>query len=462
MDKKGDMGGEMEVEDSDATVALADAFCVESVPVLTVKVGADPSTIARALVAAANSPVPLALTALDHWWAVATIGQRTRLVFRLMRALPHVDSQTAHRLNDPRWRHAVGLPLFLAEFVATRRAQRQHRAQNTLRAWRDDWGTWRRWCKAHGQPSFNPSADQIRVFFVHYGPTHKVATIRRFGASLTAMHRAAGFADPLNAPLARERWLAALKPPKPKRINKSAEHPPLATAASLKPIDRRSLGLDKAEPLRFDLLQEIIGAIDTRTLIGKRDEALLRTTYDMVGRRSEILALAIGDITPSIDKPGVATALIRRSKTDQAGAGASLFLRRETVAAIEQWKTQANITEPGSLLFRSLRGFAGSSGNPVVAPGLQAAELSRVIKRRVGALIDAATGKPRYDAAIFSGHSCRVGAAQDMALAGFSDAEIMQQGRWRSREMLYRYISTIRAEQAAMARLAERQAAAMA
>ena len=61
------------------------------------------------------------------------------------------------------------------------------------------------------------------------------------------------------------------------------------------------------------------------------------------------------------------------------------------------------------------------------------------------------------DTAGISGHSTRVGAAQDLTAAGFGLAEIMHNGRWKTGEMLMRYTEHLQARRGAMAKLAALQ-----
>src|SRR5690606_21847549 len=114
--------------------------------------------------------------------------------------------------SDPRWRAAGGVPLMLGMFRLSRRAQRDRLAAASWAAQRFDWRVWRRWCKANGYPSFNPSVRQLRHFIRSHAPRYKLATLRRLGATLTAMHEAAGQPDPLSHPLLRPVWLGALRP----------------------------------------------------------------------------------------------------------------------------------------------------------------------------------------------------------------------------------------------------------
>ena len=76
--------------------------------------------------------------------------------------------------------------------------------------------------------------------------------------------------------------------------------------------------------------------------------------------------------------------------------------------------------------------------------------MSGVLKRRAEAA--------GLDAAIIrrlSGHSMRVGAAQDMVAAGIELVAIMHAGGWRSPEMVMRYIEHMDVRKSGMARLYE-------
>lgn len=422
-----------------------------SAPALVVRPWAGAAELASALLEAAQMTLPLSAASIQAWWDQAPLGERIYLVRALARALPHAEGVAGTRLADPGWRYNAGVPLALATFVVAMRLKRRHRAENTLRAWRGDWRIWRAWCKRNGRPSFNPSAAQLSEFFAWYAPTHKVATIRRLGATLTAMHQAAGFRDPLSQPLHSEIWRDALTPPMAKERKEREKK--RKTKGRKIPTDRRDEPVDQAEGLRRETLDAVLKAIDTTKRIGARDAALLCAMYDMLGRRSEVVALTVRDIaTDRVTTSG--TALVRRSKTDQTGEGRILYLRPDTLSRLQHWLALSGIKE--GPIFRALRGFAGRY-KAVDLPPLDAAELARILRRRVGAVLKKPDGTPQDVVKLFSGHSCRVGAAQDMAENGATDLEIMLAGRWTSVAMVARYTAKIRAKQGFMARLAEKQ-----
>ena len=140
------------------------------------------------------------------------------------------------------------------------------------------------------------------------------------------------------------------------------------------------------------------------------------------------------------DRDGTGTALIRRSKTDQTGEGVELYLSAPAVTALRRWLAAAGIAE--GAVFRAV--------NKASIPGdrLQGAEVARIIKRMAGA-----AGLPTDR---MSGHSCRVGMAQDLVASGVDMAGVMQAGRWKSPQMPARYSERLGAKRGAVARLYER------
>ncbi|WP_448208291.1 tyrosine-type recombinase/integrase [Azospirillum sp. sgz302134] len=77
--------------------------------------------------------------------------------------------------------------------------------------------------------------------------------------------------------------------------------------------------------------------------------------------------------------------------------------------------------------------------------------------RRVSEIFKRRAEAAGLDSALVSGHSLRVGAAQDLTAAGFGLPAIQQAGRWKSPGMPARYAATIVPKQGAMAQLAGKQ-----
>jgi len=168
-------------------------------------------------------------------------------------------------------------------------------------------------------------------------------------------------------------------------------------------------------------------------VIDLRDVALMLVARDILARRSEMIALQIGDIAFSDN--GSATVLVRRSKTDQAGEGETLWLSPRTVANLREWLALACITE--GAVFRSV-GRGGSVGG-LLDPG-DVARIFKKLAKRAG-----------LDPEQISGHSARVGMAQDLVANGAAMPEVMQAGRWKSPTMPARYAERLAAGRGAVA-----------
>lgn len=170
----------------------------------------------------------------------------------------------------------------------------------------------------------------------------------------------------------------------------------------------------------------------TGGVIGVRDAAILAVASDALLRISEVQALEVSDL--SLEEQ---TVRIRRSKTDQEGAGVLQYIGEPTVARVRAWLDVAGITE-GSL-FRSLYKSGRLTGRPLSVRGIRYAIIRRAREAGVAGRI--------------SGHSLRVGSAQSLATAGATLVEMQLAGRWRSPVMPGRYAEGQLAKQGAVARL---------
>ncbi len=139
-------------------------------------------------------------------------------------------------------------------------------------------------------------------------------------------------------------------------------------------------------------------------------------------RVSELAAVEVADLEAETDGSGRLT--VRRSKTDQDGRGATLYVGKPTMRAIQAWREAAGIAE--GPLFRRVWGRSATVGDSAI----DASTARRVIKLRA----QAAGIEGRI-----SGHSLRVGSAQDLASAGAELAELMNAGRWQSPAMPAHY-----------------------
>ena len=158
-------------------------------------------------------------------------------------------------------------------------------------------------------------------------------------------------------------------------------------------------------------------------------------------RRSELISLQVSDLM--FDHNGSATLFLRSAKTDPEGSGNILFLARDTADMVRDWLEGSGISR--GPLFRAVR------KNGIPGGGLDPSQIPRIYKSM------AVQAGFKGFAGGLSGHSTRVGAAQDMIASGIGLAAILQAGRWKSAVMVSRYGERLLASRGAAAQLARMQ-----
>jgi site-specific recombinase XerD len=288
-------------------------------------------------------------------------------------------------------------------------------ARNTERALRADVAIFTAWCADAGRTALPASAATVAAFIDEMAERKAPATIRRYISSVSTFHRAAAAANPTEA---------------------------LVVKLALKRLHREKGRAQKqAAPLNRQHVEKMLAAGGDRP--GDfRDRALLAVAYDTLCRRSELVALQMADIEHGTD--GAATVIVRKSKTDQEGVGMIRYLAADTMAHVRAWIAAADLAD-GPLFRAVLKG--GHVGG-----ALNGAEVARIYK----AMAEAA-GLTAAETAGISGHSTRVGAAQDMVRSGLELPVIMQAGGWRSAEMVARYTARLDARRSGAAKLAVMQ-----
>jgi integrase len=289
-------------------------------------------------------------------------------------------------------------------------------SKNTVRAQKSDGAIFQAYCEGHGLPFFPAAAATIRAFVAHCVEIgKKPATIRRYVATISRAHVAAG----LSSPTASEAVRLGLK----EMGQKTSARQDQALALGWKEI--KAFIESAGEGLRPD-----------------RERALLCMAYDTMARRSELVGFDIADVDFRPD--GTGRALIRRSKTDPAGEGSVAYLSRTTVRCLQKWIEAAGPSE--GPIFRRL------VGRGRVGARLHEDSVSDIFKR-----VAAWIGMSAKQVSQVSGHSVRVGATQDLLALNIDLASVMQAGRWKSTRMPMRYGEMVLASRSAMAKAAQDQ-----
>ena len=206
----------------------------------------------------------------------------------------------------------------------------------------------------------------------------------------------------------------------------------LTTMRKSPEIQERRRG--QAKPIQWAKADTVAAlAAAEGTVLGLRDAALFAVMSDAMLRTSEAVALNCEDIR--IEDDGSGRLFVSRSKTDQAGQGAWLYLGAPTVKRVRAWQEEAEIAS--GPLFRQVR-----RGGSVQQDRLTHRGLLYIIQRRAEAAgISGA-----------SGHSFRVGSAQSLAAAGASVVDMQNAGRWADPRMPSHYSAAQRANRGAVAR----------
>ena len=286
---------------------------------------------------------------------------------------------------------------------------------NTVRALRADLEGFAAWCVERGRCPLPARPATVAAYVDAMAAVRAPATVRRYLYSIAAGHRAAGERSPL-------------------------EH--AAVQRALHRMRRRN-GVRQAQVkgLTWELRQRLTEAAGGRA-IDARNRAMLAVAYDAMLRRSELVALQVADV--KIDRGGSASLLVRRAKTDPEGGGSILYLHRDTVRLVREWLGASGIA--AGPLFRSLR------KDGTVGGALPAGQVPRIYRAMA-----ARAGLPARTVRRLSGHSPRVGAAQDMIASGIGIPAIMQAGRWKSASMVQRYGERLLAKRSGAAQLARLQ-----
>jgi integrase len=285
----------------------------------------------------------------------------------------------------------------------------------------------------------------------------KKATLEHFLWSLADIHRRHGCPNPMDGAIARDYW---------------------------RDLVREQLDGEQrqAAAMTIDLLEQLVTALQTETVTVRRvapalrllaehaqrrrrarDVAMLHVAYDLMMRSAELVAMEWSRLVPL--PQGGGTYRLGKTKTDQAGVGRTLYLRPATLAALEAWRAQCS---EGIFIFHAV--VDDRDLDPAAAPteviaaqwcarrdrarhreqnALGAREVSMVFRRAANqAGLD-------LDLHWLSGHSARVGAAQDMVRAGSSTAQVQLAGRWASERMPIRYAERVLARDAGEDRFAK-------
>ena len=285
-------------------------------------------------------------------------------------------------------------------------------APSTRRTYLGHWQAFEAWATARGYAPSPAAPGTVAAHLAHLAASAGVSTLRVRRAAIGAAHRAMGLPDPAASELVK-RALGGLV----RQLGDAPHQAAPLTAAALDAI-RATACLPRSGG-RIRARRESATSARSR---GLADIALCSVMRDALLRRQEAAALAWGDIAGEADGSGRLT--VRRAKNDQVATGTLLYLGRQAMRDLAAIKPPE--TAPADRVFR----LSGSQVSRRIAAAARAAGLGEG----------------------FSGHSPRIGMAQDLAAAGTALPELMQAGRWRSSAMPALYVRAQSAGRGAVAK----------
>ena len=275
-------------------------------------------------------------------------------------------------------------------------------APSTIRAYRADFKDFIHFCH-EGNANALPSEPHLVVQYIckQTASGRSSASIRRALCGLSAIHKLNRFNDPTKDPDVT-----------------------LEIRRMHRKLGRSS---NQAGSINANTLDKLLLATDD-SIRGIRDRALLLVAYDTLCRRSELVSLQVKDVKINL-KNGVETSsiLLRKSKTDQDSTGKWLHLNPRAHLALVEWMKE--LPKEQEMLYCGLNRALN------ISPKIGAGQINRIYKniaRKAGLDESVIEG--------ISGHSMRVGAAQDLLNSGASMPIIMQRGRWSKTDTVMRYV----------------------
>ena len=277
------------------------------------------------------------------------------------------------------------------------------RAASTLRGYQNDFRDFSEFCEQHGLCKMPAGPETVCSYLSCCADSGlKAGSIQRRVSAIAAAHTAAGYDSPTTKAAVR-----------------------LCLAGIRRELGVRQEG--KAPVLTSDVAA-MVGKIPPG-LLGLRDRALLLVGFAGAFRRSELVALEVEDLTFTEDGMKV---LIRRSKTDQEGAGQVVGIARGMnlcpAEAMKIWLKAAGIT--AGPIFRSV------TRHGHIQPGAITDQVVALVVKRYAA---AAGLDPRK----YAGHSLRAGLVTSAAMNNVPEYVIQRQTRHKSTDMLRRYIRDV-------------------
>ena len=297
------------------------------------------------------------------------------------------------------------------------------RGDGTRRVYRSAWRGFETWCRSLGREPLSGDPDLLALYASRRADDGvAVSTLRVDLAAIRTAHLLAGI--PLDL-----------------------RHPRLAMVVEGITRGRGTRPTRQAAPAVPEVLRQLLAACKPAdNALGARDRAMLLLGFGAALRRSEMVALQLGDVE-RIAGRGVRL-LVRRSKTDQHGQGQHIAVWANPaepllcpLSALNAWllhRTHA----------RDVDRFASDSATgarPLFCAVTKAGHPTGVAlsDKAVARLVKGAAARAGLDPDHYSGHSLRAGLATAAGDAGAALPDLMRQTRHKSTQVALAYLRPV-------------------
>jgi site-specific recombinase XerD len=292
-------------------------------------------------------------------------------------------------------------------------------ASNTIYQLRLNWNKFHIWCQSQGLSSLPANQVTVERFLEQHSELHR-NTLNSYIWAISKVHDICG-------------------------LDNVTRH--IYVRSTLRAIHKQKIQVQReavtqAYPFKATDLDNITSLWLRNNSTSKelRDILILSMAYETLLRESEISRVRVGDIRLQPDGSGILRVVW--TKTNHTGNDEYAYMSPDTISILEQYllKTRRALRTSGtksdefkdSYLFMQHR----RGGRPDREFMFKEQHISRQV---ISAVFKKAFIDLKLSGKSWSGHSARVGAAQDLSELGKDALEIQHAGRWSSPEMPYRY-----------------------
>lgn len=302
--------------------------------------------------------------------------------------------------------------------IARARVLNPH-ATNTQRSYKSAFAQWCTYADAHGMPWAPIEAVELVTYLEQLSVRCAPNTVRLHLSALCSLDKAARVSPIAQNPQSLREHIVVTR----WEESWGREHPkaPRRQAAAMAQSELERLLAAAAEPQRG-------GARSGHVVRYARDRCLILFGVCGAFRGDDLAELELGDV--HVTERGLSVA-IRRSKTDQSGAGTTVGLMAQgrtalcPIEAFAQWR-RVRGTEPGPLF-------------PAIDRAARLEFERHLSERQITRLLSVYAARAGLELQV-SAHSMRATFATLAAAQGKSLARIMSHGRWKSAEVAAGYM----------------------